>query len=89
MTAFTLEVLDSAGDTLLSFNDNTIVSFKLVESLSGIRPDLESRGLDKNAFSWVKRNSFGHHLQACPSRACRIQCHGSYHRTRDLSHLIG
>lgn len=50
MTAFTLEVLDSAGDTLLSFNDNTIVSFKLVESLSGIRPDLESRGLDKNAF---------------------------------------
>ncbi len=50
MTAFTLEVLDSAGDTLLSFDDNTIVSFKLIESLSGIRPDLESRGLDKNAF---------------------------------------
>lgn len=46
MTSFKFEIFDSGGDAEFIFLDSDISAFRILETLSGIKPDLESKGLD-------------------------------------------
>ncbi len=67
MTSFRLEVFDSSGDTELSFLDSDITAFRVSESLSGMKPDLERKGIENRAIyagnndtSWSPFSQTGH-----------------------------
>ena len=51
MSSFSFEIFDSSGDTESTFLDSDITAFRISETLSGINPNLEKKGLDNRIVS--------------------------------------
>ena len=67
MTSFRLEIFDGGGDTEYAFLDTDITAFRMSETLSGIKSNLERKGIENRApytgnsdTSWSPFSQTGH-----------------------------
>ena len=51
MSSFSFEIFDSSGDIESTFLDSDITAFRISETLSGINPNLEKKGLENRVAS--------------------------------------